>query len=209
MRAAGSCRTRQSRRSARGTTTVTWRRCRRGTAATTRRSQSYATQGSNPRRAGRVPGRSAAHTVGPRLGQASLDWPALKTSLVLAPRPAAAPLCDANGRQCVQVLAVLWLYLPWSLPPWTSPCRCSTYYGYTSYGCAVCVQVVAYDTENSDMYPPGQGAAGMPMPVCQTGLEPRTSRPQIGLPLKRLSLALASSTCTLCTRPRHWRPTPR
>ena len=158
MRGVGLCRTRQSRRSARGTTTVTWRRCRRGTAATTRRSQSYATQGSNPRRAGRVPGRSAAHTVGPRLGQASLDWPALKTTLVLAPRPAAAPLCDANGRQCVQVLAVLWLYLPWSLPPWTSPCRCSTYYGYTSYGCAVCVQVVAYDTENSDMYPPGQGS---------------------------------------------------
>ena len=124
MRAAGSFRTRQSRRSARGTTTATWRRCRRGTAATTRRSQSYATQGSNPRRAGRVSGRSATHTVGPRLGQASLAWTALKPTLVLAPRPAAAPLCDANGRQCVQVLAALWLYLPWSLlRPYHGPHR--------------------------------------------------------------------------------------
>ena len=54
-------------------------------------------------------------------------------------------------------MAILALVFTKALP-WTSPCGCSTYYGYTSYGCAVCVQVVAYDTENSDMYPPGQGS---------------------------------------------------
>lgn len=54
-------------------------------------------------------------------------WAELKQSLVLAPRSVEArPLCDANGRDCVQV--------------------------------------VAYDTENTDMYPPARGAAGMPLP---------------------------------------------
>ena len=68
---------------------------------------------------------------------ASLAWAALKPTLVLAPRPAEAPLCDAGGRQCVQV--------------------------------------VAYDTENSEMYPPEQGAAGMPMPFAVHFVHPPAS----------------------------------
>eukprot|EP00964_Phaeocystis_antarctica_P066269 scaffold40031_cov36-Phaeocystis_antarctica.AAC.1 len=48
-------------------------------------SRPYATRGSNPRRAGRVPDRFATHTLEPRLGQAvNKRWLSLGTTYTVS-----------------------------------------------------------------------------------------------------------------------------